>query len=117
MTAKIQSNLGLIGSYQKGSKVNASGVADLTSQNLYLRTSPNIDVYGYQGSVAHPSHSSTQVTGTIALGTAYANREIYIIIPTMLSTISGGNNISTVSVGGVQFSEVYQVGAPAVANG
>lgn len=110
MTAKVQRNLGLIGISSKDQKARQSGIADFTAQRLYQKTSPSVEVYGYQGRVAHSTHSSTSVSSTISLGTAYSNREIYIIVATM-SGAGGGSNqtpVSGVTVGSQSFTSLYQ---------
>lgn len=116
MTAKVQRNLGLIGTSAKDANATRSGVADFTSQRLYQKTSTAVDVYGYQGHVAHAGHNSLQVTGTLSLGTAYSDREIYIVIPSMGSNPAyTGNNITGVAIGGVTLTEsthnIYELNA------
>lgn len=110
MTAKVQRNLGLIGVASKSANARGSGVADFTSQRHYLKTAPLVDVHGYQGSVAHAVHSSTSVSSTISLGTAYSNREIYIIVATMAGASGGFNQtpVSGVTVGSQSFTSLYQ---------
>jgi len=109
MTAKVQRNLGLIGVSAKNENSTVSGVADVTSQRHYLKTTPIVQVYGYQGSVAHASHSSNSVTSSINLGTAYSNREIYIAVATMkTSTGSSTSPVASVSLGGNSFSLLSQ---------
>lgn len=113
MTAKIQSNVGFIGSYNKAEKNSQSGVSDLNSQRLYVRSSTAVDVYGYQGHVAHATHTSTSVTGTLQLGTAYGNREVYIVIIAMQSSTSTTTNtVSSVTIGGTSLAssnEIYEL--------
>jgi len=117
MTAKIQRNLGIIGVSAKNENSISSGVADTTSQRLYLKTSPAVEVYGYQGSVAHASHSSTSVTSTIGLGTAYSDREIYIAVATMKTgTASSTSPVATVSLGGNSFSLLAQTAQSTTTN-
>jgi hypothetical protein len=109
MTAKIQRNLGIIGVSAKNENATVGGVADTTSQRLYLKTDPAVEVYGYKGSVAHASHSSTSITSTIGLGTAYSDREIYIAVATMkTSTASSTAPVASVSLGGNSFSLLSQ---------
>jgi len=118
MTAKIQRNLGLIGVSAKDQRATRSGISDFTSQRLYQKTDLAVEVYGYQGSVAHAVHSSTSVSSTISLGTAYSDREVYIIVSTMSGANGGFNQtpVSGVTVGSQSFTSLYQTTQTTEAN-
>ena len=117
MTAKIQRNLGLIGVSAKNENSILSGVADTTSQRLYLKTNPVVEVYGFQNSKRHLSHSSTSVTSTINLGTAHSDREIYIVVTSMNAGASASSSpVASVTIGGNSCTELFQTAQAAVTN-
>jgi len=117
MTAKIQRNLGIIGVSAKNENSISSGVADTTSQRLYLKTSPNVEVYGYQGTSGHPQHNSSSVSSSINLGTAYSDREIYIVVTTMNGAASASSSpVASVTIGGNSCTELFQTGQSSSTN-
>jgi hypothetical protein len=105
MPAKIQRNLGLIGTSAKIANDTSSGVSDTTSQRYYLKTQPSTEVYGTVGAIAHSTHSSLSVSGTLNLGTAHSDREIYIVIPSMAGNPSDTTDfVEGLTIGGVTLS-------------
>lgn len=59
----------------------------------------SVTPYGFQGNSTHVSHISTSISGTVNLGTAYLNREIWFIVVTMGGGGVTSNSISSCSVG------------------
>lgn len=65
-------------------------------------------IYGQTDNKAFPGHSSTSISATANLGTAYGDREIWIAITTMNSGSTAGSAVSSVTVGGNAASIEYE---------
>lgn len=65
-------------------------------------------IYGQTDNKAFPVHSSTSISATANLGTAYGDREIWIAITTMNSGSTAGSAVSSVTVGGNAASIEYE---------
>ena len=76
-------------------------------------------IYGRTAAgLAFSSHSSTSISTITTFGTAYADRECWVIIGTMegASPYAGGNLVSSVTIGGNTATIVYQTSPPANTN-
>jgi len=76
-------------------------------------------IYGRTAAgVAFNGHSTTSTSTTTSFGTAYSDRECWVVIGTMssLSQAPGGYQVSSVSIGGNAATIVYQTSPPSNTN-
>jgi len=90
-----------------------NGVWNLVDQYVYNRRSvwstKFVTPYGFQGTGAHPIHASTSVSGTINLGTAHSDREIWIIVGSITNASVTPVNFNSFILGGIEMTPVeYQ---------